>query len=192
MYEAAVWLVRQPPRPGTQGKRATQSGSTPVLPDAINPPPQIHIDGEGMRDPPEPRQSPAQLSGWNDGPPYYNLRVRYTHAPSCPRRLRALRSPARRPPETTPRLPQPDFPGRLRVPEWYVRDPTELQGVIPGSAEIASAREPRKGTLPLCASEDAPGRWVYTNSHYPDVRRPRPRLVCAAAVASSSPHRCVR
>lgn len=95
-----------------------------------------------MRDPPSPRQSPAQLSSWNDGPAYYNVRA--------------------------------DFAGRLRVPAWYVVDPLEAAGVIPGTAESASAvgaqATERKAQLPLCAGEDAPGRWVYTHSHYPDVR----------------------
>lgn len=86
-----------------------------------------------------------------------------------------LASPPRaKPPDPLPPLPflpqQPEFAGRLHVPEWYIQDPTDAQGIIPGTAEFASAREPKKVGLPLCASEDAPGRWVYTHHHYAEVR----------------------
>lgn len=38
---------------------------------------QVHVDGAGMAEPDPPRPSPAQLSSWNDGPTYYNVRANF-------------------------------------------------------------------------------------------------------------------
>ena len=37
----------------------------------------LHVDGEGMADPPYPRLFPENLVNHNDGPPMYNLRATF-------------------------------------------------------------------------------------------------------------------
>lgn len=103
----------------------------------------IHVNGEGMADPDPPRHSPAQLSSWNDGPTYYNVRAEFTG-----------------------KLHLPDW----YVVDAFE---APFGGHQPGSAETARINkmepETQVGQLPICEGQDVPGRWVYTHSLYPEI-----------------------
>ena len=201
------------------------------------PAPQIHVDGEGMRDPDPPRHSPAQarcrcrpiahrqgaasrtvspasrtqpavpprsgalLRGALQRSQHHGTsqraaraavqlerrpdllqhprRVRRPHPPAqvaraAPHAITALQgdgSPIARCNRNLPHDTIYDRPVERR----YVVDPFEapLGGHTWSGAE--TARVPRKGAtppggLPTCERQDAPGRWVYTHSLYPEAR----------------------
>ena len=104
----------------------------------------IHIDGEGMADPPYTRLFPQNLVNHNDGPRFFNLKVQ-------------------------------GLTGALHVPAPYLRDRADDLD----SFHMRSAGDPvwsngkrsreRSATPPPCQGGEAPGRWVFHHSIYPDV-----------------------
>lgn len=113
----------------------------------------VHIDGEGFKDPEIPRPFPANLVNYNEGPTIYNLRPR-------------------------------SFEGRLHAPAWYVREEAvQHDAYAPRSAQDPNlfSSEPT-AALPWCIGGDAPGRWVFHHSIYPDVEGARPRVQPATPI----------
>jgi len=108
----------------------------------------IHVDGEGLRDPPKPKHFPENLwpadGSKGDGPYVYNLGA--------------------------------TFPGKLRAPEEYAApDETLLWDTADAVTEGTQRRRAgdangRKG-LPRCKSADAPGRWVLRRTLYSHFAR---------------------
>lgn len=104
----------------------------------------VHVDGEGVKEPQEPRLFPINLVNFADGPDIYNLLVGGFKG--------RLHIPASHMSDTTDLLDSYS----LRSAGWPVPDNA---GAVPNQARRS----------PECVDGDAPGRWVFHQSMTPQV-----------------------
>ena len=106
----------------------------------------VHINGEGMAEPPYVRLFPQNLVNHNDGPRFYNLRASFEG-----------------------RLRVPDAYVRAADIEDNL-DPFHMHSASqPTHAGGRRLTKPNSRALPVCKDGMAPGRWVFHHSLYPDV-----------------------
>jgi hypothetical protein len=103
----------------------------------------VHVDGEGMTDPTEPRLFPLNLLDKQGGPRLFNVR-----ALGFPGRLRVAAGYLR------------------RGGPW---DAYEAHSAADADADDGGAGAAARAQLPVCDSGEAPGRWVVTHALYPAV-----------------------
>jgi hypothetical protein len=156
----------------------------------------VHINGEGMADPPTPRLFPINLMTKQDGPLLYNIRARNFTGRRAAGRARAVRCYAgadaawafcdagcarqrrmcaatrtRRATRTTctpPRAPRRAWRQARAHACTRLRCKPRSDADAPTHAALPGAPLPRARHegLPVCAVGDAPGRWVATHSLY--------------------------
>ena len=123
----------------------------------------VHVDGQGLADPPFHRLHPIFLQEYSDGPVFYNLRPRFgglLHAGEGYLRSRDLAA------DTDPL----SLGSATYARQWPAQQPPGGGGG--GGGEEAAGREGQTACgwdrpTPLCSDGTAPGRWVFHRSLYP-------------------------